>query len=105
MKCIGVFKWQRNKLEKKVYSTQFFLWHPYFKIKEKNVQREKLDSGLKKVYSKMASKCGRCRLCNKWFIADEKVVLNDGETYHSECLGSGGSSVMKSPEYRKIYIF
>lgn len=48
----------------------------------------------------MASKCGKCVSCNKWFIADEEVVLNDGETYHRECIGGGGvSSVpVKSPE-------
>lgn len=46
----------------------------------------------------MASKCKKCASCHKWFIADEEVVLNDGETYHRECIGGGGGSSVKSPE-------
>ena len=47
----------------------------------------------------MASKCGKCALCNKWFLSDEEVVLVDEATYHRECLGGGGSSEpVKSPD-------
>ena len=40
----------------------------------------------------MASKCGKCALCNQWFLSDDEVVLNDEKTYHRECLGGGGVS-------------